>query len=279
MLHLWKGFLQIFLVVTLLLAQEVRAADIYGNTTDAEVRSDVVLDSTTVNTMIVGGSGSPITDRAAVFVMQLPSLGAVANPFTSAIFRFHLVSKTGAPVNAHLYGLGSRSASTVLASDYYGQNAATDASDATLLQSDILSSATATGVISTKLTGSTALKNYLNAQYASGAGAGKYVFLRLSTMATPGGNNRYTVTAANGGAVAAAASRGAGLGARAQRHLRHRGGGSRAAAFARGCAGLVVSGAASTRARASVAFSVGQACAPSFGRCLVVHGLGTGLAR
>ena len=199
MLRLWKVFLQIFLVVTFILAQEVRAADIYGNTTDAEVRSDVVLDSTTVNTMIVGGSGSPITDRAAVFVMQLPSLGAVANPFTSAIFRFHLVSKTGAPVNVDLYGLGSRSTATVLASDYYGQNAATDASDATLLQSDILSSTTATGVISTKSTGSTALKNFLNAQYASGAGAGKYVFLRLSTIAAPDGNNRYTVTSANGG--------------------------------------------------------------------------------
>jgi hypothetical protein len=207
MLRLWKVFLQIFLVVTFILAQEVRAADIYGNTTDAEVRSDVVLDSTTVNTMIVGGSGSPITDRAAVFVMQLPSLGAVANPFTSAIFRFHLVSKTGAPVNVDLYGLGSRSSATVLASDYYGQNAATDASDATLLQSDILSSTTATGVISTKSTGSTALKNFLNAQYASGAGAGKYVFLRLSTIAAPDGNNRYIVTSANGGVSGSADTR------------------------------------------------------------------------
>lgn len=199
MIRLSKLVFVSLLVMVCTLANQIRAADIYGVTHDAEVRSDIVLGSTTANTMIVGGSGSPVTDRAAVFVMQLPSLGAVANPFTSAIFRFHLVSKTGTPVNVDLYGLGSRSSATVLATDYYGQNAAADASDATLLQSDILSSATATGVISTKSTGSTALKNYLNAQYASGAGAGKYVFLRLSTIAVPGGNNRYTVTAANGG--------------------------------------------------------------------------------
>lgn len=199
-LQVLMQFAKISLVSILMLAcTQLRAADMYGVSQDAEVRSDVVGGTTTASTMVVGGSGSPLTDRAAVFVLQLPSLGAVANPFTSSIFRFHLVSKTGTPLNVDLYGLGSRSSSTVLTSDYYGQNAATDASDATLLQSDILSSATATGVISTKSTGSTALKNYLNAQYASGAGAGKYVFLRLSTIAVPGGNNRYTVTAANGG--------------------------------------------------------------------------------
>jgi autotransporter-associated beta strand protein len=198
-IRLWKIFLLSILLVVCTLAQQMRAADLLGVSNDAEVRSDAVVGSVTANTMIVGGSGSPVTDRAAIFVMQLPSLGAVSNPFTSAIFRFHLVSKTGTPLNVDLYGLGSRSSATVLVSDYYGQNSATDASDATLLQSDILSSATATGVISTQSSGSTALKNYLNAQYASGAGAGKYVFLRLSTIAAPGGNNRYTVTASNGG--------------------------------------------------------------------------------
>jgi hypothetical protein len=62
-------------------------------------------------------------------------------------------------------------------------------------------------VISTKSTGSTALKNFLNAQYASGAGAGKYVFLRLSTIAAPDGNNRYIVTSANGGVSGSADTR------------------------------------------------------------------------
>ncbi|MCX6858001.1 MAG: hypothetical protein NTV80_24200, partial [Verrucomicrobia bacterium] len=142
-----------------------------------------------------GGSGSPVMDRSSVFVLQLPNLGAVANPFTSAAFRFHLESVTGTPPSVDLYGLGRRANAAVLAGDYYGQTATVDTSDATLILNNLLLSTTPTGFVSTS---AAALKNYLNAQYASGAGAGQYVFLRLSTDAVPSGIVRYSVTSAEG---------------------------------------------------------------------------------
>ena len=51
------------------------------------------------STLLAGGGGSPVLDRAAVYVIQLPSLGAVANPFTSATFRFNLASISGTTPN------------------------------------------------------------------------------------------------------------------------------------------------------------------------------------
>ncbi len=177
------------------------AAAIYGEISDTEVRSDGVVSAANGNSMLSGGSGSPIMDRAAVYVIQLPSLGAVANPFTTATLRFNLASKTGTPPNLDLYGLGRRASSAVLAGDYYGGTGTADPSDATLLQDNILISTTATGVISTSATGSTALKNYLNAQYASGAGAGQYVFLRVSSDSPSTTVKSYTLTSADGGTV------------------------------------------------------------------------------
>ncbi len=167
---------------------------------DCDVRSDAVVQASTAATLLAGGSGSPALDRSSVFVFQLPQLGAVANPFTSAVFKFHLASKTGTPKNVDLYGLGRRSNSTVLAGDYYGQTTTLDGSDATYLQNNLLVSTTANGVVSTG-SASTALTQYLNAQYAGGAGAGQYVFLRLSSDAAPGGANRYNLTSADSGAA------------------------------------------------------------------------------
>ena len=146
--------------------------------------------------MLPGGSGSPALDRSAVYVFQLPNLGAVADPFTTAKFQFNLSSKSGSVPNVDLYGLGRRASATVLASDYYGETTTVDPTDATLIQNNILTSAIATGVRSSS---STALINYLNAQYAAGAGAGQYVFLRFSTKTAAIGANRYGLTSADGG--------------------------------------------------------------------------------
>lgn len=170
----------------------VGADVIYGLNNDTDVRSDATVLADTATTLLPGSSGSPAYDRSAVLVFQLPNLGAVSNPFTLALFRLNLSSKTGTPPNADLYGLGRRVGATVLASDYYGQTTPVDPSDATLIQNNILTSSTAT-----------ALTNYLNTQYANGAGAGQYVFLRLSSDTAPGGSNRYNLTSAIGGAVGA----------------------------------------------------------------------------
>jgi autotransporter-associated beta strand protein len=172
------------------------AALLYGEASDTEVRDDGVVSATTATGLLAGGSGTPALDRSAVFVFRLPNLGAVANPFTTAKFQFHLSSKSGTPPNADLYGLGRRAGPTVLASDYYGETTTSDPTDATLILNNFLTSTTGNGVVSTS---ATAFRNYLNAQYASGAGAGQYVFLRLSSDTPATGANRFNLTSANGG--------------------------------------------------------------------------------
>lgn len=172
-------------------------AEIYGNASDTDIREDGVLSATTGNSLQPGGSGSPALDRSAVYVFQLPNLGMVANPFTNAKFQFNVLSKTGTPPTVDLYGLGRRASPEVLASDYYGETTTADPTDATFLQNNILTSATAAGPAATNAAGGTALNTYLNTQYASGAGAGQYVFLRLSTETAATGVNRFALGSAD----------------------------------------------------------------------------------
>ena len=176
------------------------AAAIPGGTGDTDVRSDGVLSTTSNTTLVSGAFGSPLFDRSSVLVFQLPDFGPVATPFTSASLRFNLASKTGTPPNLDLYGIGRRASATVLAGDYYGQSSTADPTDATLLQNNILISTTANGPVYTNSGGATALKTYLNAQYASGTGAGQYVFLRLSSDTASTTARSFTITAANAAA-------------------------------------------------------------------------------
>lgn len=107
---------------------------------------------------------------------------------------------SGTPVttNVDLYGLGRRAAATVLGTDYYGESSVADPTDSTRLQTNFLTTTSASGVTTTSVSGGTALLSYLNAQYASGAGAGQYVFLRLSSRAAMANNVRYLMTMADG---------------------------------------------------------------------------------
>ncbi len=175
------------------------AGTIYGLTADTDVRADGFLVANTSSGLLPGGSGSPAQDRSSVFVFQLPNLGAVADPFEFADFRFNVSLIESGPPNVDLYGIPRRSSPSVLASDYYGETSVPDPTNATLLQTDILTSSLGTGLKSTGISGRTALRDFLNGQYAGGAGAGEYVFLRLSTNSPPGGVKRYTVTSADGG--------------------------------------------------------------------------------
>jgi hypothetical protein len=183
-------------VFTALIPMVANSAAIFGETSDTDVRADGTASPANGSSMLPGASGSPAVDRAAVYVFKMPDFGAVANPFTSATFRFNLAAITNTPPNVDLYGLGSRATATVLASDYYGQTATADPSDATFLQNNILISSMPIGLVVTSSSGGTALKNYLTAQYAGGAGAGKYVFLRLSTDSVSTSARRYTVASA-----------------------------------------------------------------------------------
>ncbi|MEY4244860.1 MAG: hypothetical protein RLZZ245_2445, partial [Verrucomicrobiota bacterium] len=189
----------LLLAALLVSVPSAHAAILYGLNSDTDIREDGSVSVTNGTSLLAGGTASPVADRTAVYVFQLPNFGTVANPFTTAKFQFNILTKSGTPPNVDLYGLGRRASSTVLASDYYGETTTVDLTDATLLQTNILSSAIATGVRSTSTAGSTSLIDYLNAQYASGAGAGQYVFLRFSTKAAATGANRYALTPADTG--------------------------------------------------------------------------------
>lgn len=175
------------------------ADTLYGMTGDTDVRSDLTVLASTSNTLSPGGSGSPALDRSSVYVFQLPDLGPMAAPFESVEFKFNFTGIAGSPPNIDLYGIPRRASATVLASDYYGESALSDPTNATLLQTNILTPSTPVGVRSSSSTGNAALRDFLNVQYANGAGAGQRVFLRFSSKSPPGGVNRYNLTAADGG--------------------------------------------------------------------------------
>ena len=180
---------------------------IYSDAADAGVTEVPAIENLTNPTSNCGNGGSsPYVNRCVVYVFQLPNLGAVTNPFVKASFTFNDAGNNGAPDATDLYGLGRRVSSTVLTTDYYGATTTADP-NTTRLQASILTGSTSVGNITTSTSGKTALLNYLNAQYAAGAGAGQYVFLRLNTAAAKTGINRATLTMAEG---AAAANAGAG---------------------------------------------------------------------
>lgn len=162
-------------------------------------------DDTSIN---VGRQGAnAIYHQAAVFPFQLPNLGLVANPFQNADFSFRLNAKDSvSSFNADVYGLPVKTSSTVIpttasatnAGDFFmGGLAGGPADDpkpwVIKIQNNILTANSNLGMISTNLSGSAQLAAYLNAAYDSGNGVGKWVFLRLSTDAVPGGAHRYNV--------------------------------------------------------------------------------------
>lgn len=117
----------------------------------------------------------------AVLPFQLPDYGLVSAPFTSATFEINIYQMgAGTVTSIDLYGLDRRSASTILVSDWYTGTATDTTSGTYLLQDSWLTPSTILGRVSTNTGGNTALVNFLNTQYDSGAGVGEYVFLRGS---------------------------------------------------------------------------------------------------
>ncbi|VGO12517.1 hypothetical protein PDESU_01070 [Pontiella desulfatans] len=173
---------------------------IYSSGTDCSIKEDSVIEKLTDATVDVGcRGGSPYVERCTVYVFELPDFGAVGNPFSAAGFAFNFIGKDGTLRDYDLYGLGRRSSSTVLASDYYALSSTPDPTDATRLQQDILTAATPLGLVGTSATGSSGLVAYLNAQFAAGAGAGEYVFLRINSTAPKSAISYATLTLSEGG--------------------------------------------------------------------------------
>ncbi len=195
-----KTALHLIAGLSFLLSALAQAGTLFSNATDCAVRSDGLLTDTATATINVGGVGSPVTDRSVVMAFQLPSLGAETNPFLSASFSFNSASVLGTPPSVDLYALGRRATATVLAADYYGATTTPDPTDASLLQDKILVPTSTIGITTTSVVGNANLVSYLNAQYAGGAGAGQFVFLRFSSESAVVGGNRYALTSAEGAA-------------------------------------------------------------------------------
>ncbi|QTN32924.1 DUF5060 domain-containing protein [Akkermansiaceae bacterium] len=168
----------------------------HGLPGDADVREDKTIVNLAAANLVPGRSGSnPSYNRSTHFVFELPNLGIVASPFLSATLGFNVETVSTAPPGVDLYGLGKRITADVYGTDYYGESATPDPTDATLIQGNILNAGTGTGLKTSNA--STALASYLNAQYDGGNGIGKYVFLRLSTTAPVPGLERHFVTSAD----------------------------------------------------------------------------------
>jgi hypothetical protein len=166
------------------------AATLSGDLADAAVDASSV-NSAAAASLASGNPGSTNTSNA-VFVFQLPSLGAVTDPFLTASLNVTLEgtnSIDGFNGGNHydLYALGRRPSGSPVVSDFF--LGASDSTDATLIQDDFITSANTARFSSDigKTVSAGSLLSYLNTQYAGGAGAGEYVFLRVNPDFTPGG--------------------------------------------------------------------------------------------
>jgi hypothetical protein len=175
---------------------------LFSEASDCSITEAPAIEKLTSPTVDLGARGSsPWVERCTVYVFQLPNLGVVTNPFTEASFSFNFIEKTGTLRGYDLYGLGRRSSPTVQVRDFYSQTSSADPTDATRLQQTIINNNTPVGLVRTTSGGSANLLNYLNTQYADGAGAGQYVFLRINTRDAKSGLSSALVTMSEGGAA------------------------------------------------------------------------------
>ena len=163
----------------------VRAQVIYSDHNNAAVASSDNSVNATGNWELWAGGTPWLTANApessVVLAFQLPSLGNVSNPFSTATLGITFFGKDGTPTgDVDLYGLGVRGASAVLGSDYFS-GALDGSAGVTLLENNIMTPSTpAVAADSANNVFSTDLAGYLNTAYAGGADAGQYVLLRLS---------------------------------------------------------------------------------------------------
>ncbi len=192
------------LVGSFLLPTVVRAETLYSHVADCEIQCTLTTPPLALNGvgtagLIIGTAGTDGKERCPIIPFQVPNLGDNPNPFLTASFSFNHDSRLNNPIgNVDLYGLGRRASATPLTNDFWAGTATVDPTDATRLQNDILLANSPFGQITNDAAGAAALAAYLNAQYAGGAGAGQFVFLRLSTDTAQSGVARWMMTSAEG---------------------------------------------------------------------------------
>lgn len=175
-------------------AVSVRGDLIASDAADGTVSASSVIDTASFNAQ----AGTLVQQRAFIIPFLLPTL-AFGEGFVDADFRDMLFGQNSTGFNADLYGLSRVNASSAIAaSDFF--IGALDAT-ATLIQDNFFTP-TSPGLgtpVNTDATGDLGLTAWLNVQYAGGANAGNYVFLRLNADDLPTGDNRYDILTQDAG--------------------------------------------------------------------------------
>lgn len=124
----------------ILLPLNSNAATILSQASDANINETGGIQNGSSDVLITGRTiNGPI--RSSVFVFEIPNFGAIVNPFLTCSFQFNYASNlnlTAGQPNVDLYALGSRPVSDVEAGDYYTGAFGGDPTDATALQTTIL---------------------------------------------------------------------------------------------------------------------------------------------
>ncbi|HUV41170.1 MAG TPA: hypothetical protein VMW23_05230, partial [Sedimentisphaerales bacterium] len=149
-------------------------------TSDTTVNNAGVVGWTGSQSSRIGGSSVDGFDTCVVYVFELPAVGE-NNDITDANLSFYFESYSYYRVsgNADLYGLAYSSSSAVQSGHWYQGPYAGDPCAAALQDNVLTPSTLPNSTISTDSSGNNALKAYLNAQYAGGAGEGDYIFIRV----------------------------------------------------------------------------------------------------
>ena len=176
------------LLLSTLVIPGILAAQIITDPSDAFVDGTNVVEVGGDWQIRIGNTGG--VTSAAVMAFQLPTLGVGESFDTANLKIVHYYSTQTDPnqtvntnFNGDLFGLTRISATpTILGTDF--------SAPATLLQSAFIASTSPGSVdVNTDPAGDSALVAFLNTQYAGGANAGQYVFLRISPDATLTGVN------------------------------------------------------------------------------------------
>ena len=176
--------------------------DILASNEDGFVSDPIIITANnpyTVGSIKIGSSAVDGSSNltSGVIPFQLPEIPAGKN-LTGANFKVYVTyGRQWANTNIDLYGLTYRSAASITTADYYsGDFGAGNGSDVGIAD-DYFTKNVAQGSLDTprwEETDTTAdlnLTNYIKAQYAAGAVAGDYIFLRLSVDNTAMTGSQY----------------------------------------------------------------------------------------
>jgi hypothetical protein len=155
---------------------------------DAAGNGLAIQDTASMRAGFSTSSPNPTTGggRAPVFVFLLPNAVAPGTVFTGADLDLFLISQVvpgGISYNLDLYGLGTRPASgagtPVTSGDYFA--GPLDATDATLIQDNFVTTATPVGgFVPLSATGSANLLAYINTVLTGGAAANTQLLFRVN---------------------------------------------------------------------------------------------------